>query len=99
MGILSKLFGGNHDEQAQPSETTPWYQRVTDQEYNQRKRQESEDHDAGWRVGGPLDETKSKQYQYGQLGRMETDGTMPAGKNYCSRCGWFPVEEESKHYH
>ena len=42
-------------------------------EYNQRKRQESEDHDAGFQAGGPVDETRSKHYRYGQLGRMEAE--------------------------
>ena len=75
MGIFSRLFSGNDEQPSSiPSEETPWYQRETDPAYNARKRKESEDHDAGWRAGGPLDETKSKFYQYGQLGRMETDG-------------------------
>lgn len=41
--------------------------------YNQRKVQEAEEHNAGYEEGGPIDETQSQAYQYGQSARMEAD--------------------------
>lgn len=55
---------------------TPLYPFQTQEErdrYNQRKRQESADHARGYVQGGPVDETQSISYQYGQLARLEDD--------------------------
>lgn len=41
--------------------------------YNASKEQEAAEHAAGWDAGGPVDESKSLRYQYGQIARMETD--------------------------
>jgi|GEM_PF-4241548 hypothetical protein len=84
------LFGGN--EPTPPQEPCD--------AYNQRKLQEIADHDAGFDAGGQVNETKSTQYQYGQIARRETDESeLHPGKFYCGHCGWVDQAMFLRHSH